>query len=280
MRSKRSSSSARSSTFSIRSFLEVKPRDDGDQSTLAIEASPDGLSRWRRALGARANRNERVAIQRDRSAERKALTAGTDKHCGAGSNNLTVDSDGRAPPCVQWRVPVGNLHEQRVTEIGWLGDAPGRSLYDEGCPPQARRAGGRRPPFEFPSRSRAHALGRPACYLPGCRAEDGGGGSRARPTYGTVATRNTVERTKNTSTSEATEREPYETPCVVYREPLEAVATSCTPAPRPRAPSACVFRVPSPPERGMERAICAVTPGGFVERAPGRRSMRLGAANH
>ncbi len=33
------------------------------------------------------------------------------------------------------------------------------------------------------------------------------------------------------SDSESVEREPYETPRVVYREPLEAVATVCTPAP-------------------------------------------------
>jgi MoaA/NifB/PqqE/SkfB family radical SAM enzyme len=108
---------------------EVKPRDDGDQSTLAIEASPDGLSRLRRALGARANRNERVANPTEVSAERKALAAGTDKHCGAGSNNLTVDPYGSVLPCVQWRVPIGNLHQQRVTEI-WLGSETLQDVRD------------------------------------------------------------------------------------------------------------------------------------------------------
>ncbi len=35
-------------------------------------------------------------------------------------------------------------------------------------------------------------------------------------------------------------REPYETPKVVYREPLEAVATTCTPAPPAKGnPGAC-----------------------------------------
>ena len=43
--------------------------------------------------------------------------AGTDKHCGAGSNTVAVDPYGRVLPCVQWRVPVGDLHQQRITEI-------------------------------------------------------------------------------------------------------------------------------------------------------------------
>ena len=40
-----------------------------------------------------------------------------------------------------------------------------------------------------------------------------------------------MDRKKNNNESEAVEREAYVTPRIVYREPLEAVATSCTPAP-------------------------------------------------
>jgi MoaA/NifB/PqqE/SkfB family radical SAM enzyme len=105
---------------------EVKPRDDGDQSTLAIEASAEGHSRLRQALGARANRNEGVA---NPSLPAPGPKAETDKHCGAGSNNLTVDPYGRVLPCVQWRVPVGNLHEQRVTEI-WTGSETLQDVRD------------------------------------------------------------------------------------------------------------------------------------------------------
>jgi len=37
---------------------------------------------------------------------------------------------------------------------------------------------------------------------------------------------------KNTSNqTEGIEREPYDAPRIVYREPLEAVATTCLPAP-------------------------------------------------
>jgi MoaA/NifB/PqqE/SkfB family radical SAM enzyme len=96
---------------------EVKPRDDGDQSTLAIEASSEGQARYRRALEACAKRDVTVTEAPSPATARKAIMASTDKHCGAGSNNIAVDPYGRVLPCVQWRVPVGNLHEQRVTAI-------------------------------------------------------------------------------------------------------------------------------------------------------------------
>jgi MoaA/NifB/PqqE/SkfB family radical SAM enzyme len=44
------------------------------------------------------------------------------KHCGAGSSGISVDPYGNVYPCVQWRRPVGNLHEQRIGEI-WSGSA-------------------------------------------------------------------------------------------------------------------------------------------------------------
>jgi MoaA/NifB/PqqE/SkfB family radical SAM enzyme len=104
---------------------EVKPRDDGDQSPLTIEASPEGQARYRRALETRAKRDAYVT-ELPAAAARKATVAGTDKHCGAGSNNIAIDPYGAVLPCVQWRVSVGNLHEQRVTDIwaksGMLGE--------------------------------------------------------------------------------------------------------------------------------------------------------------
>ena len=94
---------------------EVKPKDDGGLAPLALEASEEGQTRYREALDARANHDgSTVSSAID---ERKTAMAGTDKHCGAGSNNIAVDPYGRVLPCVQWRVPVGNLHEQRITEI-------------------------------------------------------------------------------------------------------------------------------------------------------------------
>lgn len=96
---------------------EVKPRDDGDQSTLAMEASAEGQARYQRALEALAKRDSEVTEPPSPAAERRAMMSGTDKHCGAGSNNIAVDPYGRVLPCVQWRVSIGNLHQQRVTEI-------------------------------------------------------------------------------------------------------------------------------------------------------------------
>jgi MoaA/NifB/PqqE/SkfB family radical SAM enzyme len=94
---------------------EVKPKDDGDRSPLALEATEDGQARYRAALlalGERDGTTMRSAVD-----VRKKAMAGTEKHCGAGSNNIAIDPYGRVLPCVQWRLPVGNLHEGRITEI-------------------------------------------------------------------------------------------------------------------------------------------------------------------
>lgn len=101
---------------------EVKPMDDGDPGPLAIEATAEGQARYRRALEARARRNAAARAAPSPAEARKAVMAGTDKHCGAGSNTIAVDPYGRVLPCVQWRLPVGNLHEQRITDI-WAGSA-------------------------------------------------------------------------------------------------------------------------------------------------------------
>ncbi len=96
---------------------EVKPKDDGDIGPLAIEASAEGQARYRRALEARVKSDEAASETTSPAAGRTSIVADSDKHCGAGSNNIAIDPYGRVLPCVQWRVPVGNLHEQRVTEI-------------------------------------------------------------------------------------------------------------------------------------------------------------------
>jgi MoaA/NifB/PqqE/SkfB family radical SAM enzyme len=54
-----------------------------------------------------------------RGADDGTLPAPVDKHCGAGSSGLAIDPYGNVYPCVQWRRPVGNLHERTLTEI-WL----------------------------------------------------------------------------------------------------------------------------------------------------------------
>lgn len=49
-----------------------------------------------------------------------------------------------------------------------------------------------------------------------------------------------MERKNTSSPTEVDERRPYEAPRIVYREPLEAVATACTPSPPAKgSPAAC-----------------------------------------
>ncbi len=96
---------------------EVKPMDDGDRSPLTIEATAEGQAKYRRALEARADHHLGTAAPPRPVEARTAIVAGTDKHCGAGSNTIAIDPYGRVLPCVQWRVPVGSVHEQRVADI-------------------------------------------------------------------------------------------------------------------------------------------------------------------
>ncbi|MFW2390704.1 MAG: SPASM domain-containing protein, partial [Polyangiales bacterium] len=96
---------------------EVKPMDNGDLGPLAIEATEEGLARYHRALEARVPQGVPAPKTTSPAEARRAMMEGTDKHCGAGSNTIAIDPYGRVLPCVQWRVPVGNLHERRITEI-------------------------------------------------------------------------------------------------------------------------------------------------------------------
>lgn len=106
---------------------EVTPRDDGDRSPLAIAASREGLRR----LFAFEEERSRALAEAESGAEARptivrqgdALAApapASGKFCGAGSSNLCIDPYGNVYPCVQWRRPVGNLHEASVAEI-WAG---------------------------------------------------------------------------------------------------------------------------------------------------------------
>ncbi len=105
---------------------EVKPKDDGDREPLSLAASQQGLDRLNALLATRAR------LRRDEGQEpdplppeeyRKQVFSGTDKHCGAGASTVAIDPFGSVLPCVQWRVPVGDLHEKRIGEI-WS-TAPG-----------------------------------------------------------------------------------------------------------------------------------------------------------
>ncbi len=99
---------------------EVKPRDDGDRAPLDIYASKEGAARLHALLGERARQRREKNGEPDPlppEAFRREVFADTDKHCGAGASAVAIDPFGSVLPCVQWRLPVGNLHDQRIGDI-------------------------------------------------------------------------------------------------------------------------------------------------------------------
>ncbi len=102
----------------------VTPRDDGDTSPLHIAPSREGVEKLlalQTRAGATADETPAGAEARGvtvgRQADALLPAPGPEKHCGAGSGGLAIDPYGNVYPCVQWRQPVGNLHESTVREI-------------------------------------------------------------------------------------------------------------------------------------------------------------------
>jgi len=124
---------------------EVTPRDDGDREPQSISPSRAGVRRLFELLaerGAAARARQAAAgeeadagehreqggpagalpVQVARLADDGLAPAASEKHCGAGSSGIAVDPYGNVYPCVQWRRPVGNLHEQSIRDI-WAGSS-------------------------------------------------------------------------------------------------------------------------------------------------------------
>ena len=99
----------------------ISPKDDGDQSPFAIEATPEQKATVFRYLDSRVDQAIKISPQEAPAVVAK--TAGVSRrqpssvNCGAGTSNLTIDPVGNVLPCVQWRVPLGNLHDESVREI-------------------------------------------------------------------------------------------------------------------------------------------------------------------
>ena len=96
---------------------DVTPRDDGDQSPLALTASDDALrALWRREMGATTPTSTTSTMATSTapsqaSVHHEACASESDKHCGAGSSTLCIDPVGNVYPCVQWRRAVGNVRD-------------------------------------------------------------------------------------------------------------------------------------------------------------------------
>lgn len=106
--------------------IEVTPRDDGDRTPLALTPTDEGVRRLFRirreraqAAAARARPEDEVA---PRGPDDDLVPVPGGSHCGAGTASVTVDPYGNVYPCVQWRVPVGSLHDRSIREI-WTGSA-------------------------------------------------------------------------------------------------------------------------------------------------------------
>lgn len=75
--------------------------------------------------GGTGNSGSRNGGSRNGGSEDVALESGAPapavtKHCGAGTGGLAIDPYGDVFPCVQWRVPVGNVRESTLHEL-WTG---------------------------------------------------------------------------------------------------------------------------------------------------------------
>ncbi len=98
---------------------EVTQRDDGSKDVLDISPSREALTKLFRYVRERAERTapSEPQVEAGRLADEGAGGGGGEKHCGAGNSTLTIDPYGNIYPCVQWRVPVGNLHAQSIRDV-------------------------------------------------------------------------------------------------------------------------------------------------------------------
>jgi radical SAM protein with 4Fe4S-binding SPASM domain len=96
---------------------EVTPRDNGDQSPLKLSPSEDGLRRLYRLQLARKKKAGDEAKQEVQSLTDENMPAPVDKQCGAASSGIAIDPFGNVYPCVQWRKPLGNLHQSSIKDI-------------------------------------------------------------------------------------------------------------------------------------------------------------------
>jgi MoaA/NifB/PqqE/SkfB family radical SAM enzyme len=102
--------------YPLRVDPQITPRDDGDLEPLEIRPSRAGVERFL----ALASQRMTAGVEDETDDPARPAAVESDKHCGAGSGAIAVDPFGNVYPCVQWRRPVGSLHEYSIQEI-WNG---------------------------------------------------------------------------------------------------------------------------------------------------------------
>lgn len=121
----------------LRWNTQVTPRDDGDPTPLRIAPSREAVARLAALLAERSARGGCRAGE-----DGGEPPAPWDKVCGSGASGFTVDPWGNLYPCVQWRIPAGNLHHQSVREI-WEGSQTLKMIRERtGALARAVKAGG------------------------------------------------------------------------------------------------------------------------------------------
>jgi len=88
----------------------ITPRDDGDTSPLALQATTDFLDRFFSSEYADLTREE-MPIPRDDSRIKPV--------CGTGRSTLSLDPYGNIYPCVQWRRSAGKITEVDDLKTLW-----------------------------------------------------------------------------------------------------------------------------------------------------------------
>lgn len=108
----------------------LSPKDDGDRSPLSIAPAYEEMEEAVRLLE-RRDEDRGMPWGADPVDDGPVSSAGKPgrKNCGAGASTLTVDPYGDVFPCVQWKRPIGNLHDRSLREI-WFGNAKLEEIRD------------------------------------------------------------------------------------------------------------------------------------------------------
>jgi len=113
---------------------DITPRDDGDTAPTALALDEAGLKQFTETIERRARTKTAggdVGSQDEATSPKTPVPdVVSRKHCGAGSSTIAVGPYGTVYPSVQYRQPIGNLHEQSVKVI-WETSSALREVRDE-----------------------------------------------------------------------------------------------------------------------------------------------------
>lgn len=101
----------------IHVYTNVTERDDGDMTPRNIEMT----SQQKRSTLQLMHEHKLRQPGFSAGPESEATGSSNDKvqepKCGAGIGSVTIDPMGNVLPCVEWRQPVGNIHDTSISDI-------------------------------------------------------------------------------------------------------------------------------------------------------------------